>query len=102
MLCSDEPARAEVHQALLQALLDRAARDKALSCSVYTPFMFDEFDLYDEIIKRLINYHEVKELGVDPEILERSGKKGSSLRVRYGARQRLFRNHWFVSLGQLY
>lgn len=50
VLCSDEPARAEVHQALLRALLDRADRDEALSCSVYTPFMFDEFDLYDEIM----------------------------------------------------
>ena len=47
VLYSDSEARAEIHTALLQALLSRAEQDKALSCSVYTPFLFDEFQLYD-------------------------------------------------------
>lgn len=53
VLCDNE-ARAEVHSALLTALLDRAKADAALSCSVYTPFLFDEFALYDAVIPEAI------------------------------------------------
>ena len=53
VLCGDE-ARAEIHSALLQALLDRARADDALSCAVYTPFMFDEFALYDAVMPEAI------------------------------------------------
>lgn len=31
---------------------------------------------YDEIIRRLINYRETNLRGVDPELLQSSGKKG--------------------------
>lgn len=50
ILCSDKEMRAEIHKALLQALLSRAEQVKALSCSVYTPFSFDEFALYDAVM----------------------------------------------------
>jgi Acetyltransferase (GNAT) domain len=39
--------RGEIHQSLLQEFIAIAQREKALSCSVYTPFLFDEFSLYD-------------------------------------------------------
>ena len=47
VLCGDHELRAEIHAVLLRALLERADQDAALSCSIYTPFMFDRFDLYD-------------------------------------------------------
>jgi hypothetical protein len=54
VLYSDKEARAEIHTALLQALLSRAEQDKALSCSIYTPLLFDEFDLYDVVMPQAI------------------------------------------------
>ena len=46
VLCWENDRR-EVHAALLQELL-RVAKDvNALSCSVYTPFLFKDFALYD-------------------------------------------------------
>lgn len=49
VLCSENEGRIEVHTALLRALIEQAGEDEALSCSVYTPFLFDEFALYDAI-----------------------------------------------------
>jgi hypothetical protein len=54
VLCSNDEARIEIHAALLQALLTRAEQDKALSCSIYTPFLFDEFELYDAAVPEAI------------------------------------------------
>jgi len=47
VLCSAEDLRAGVHAVLLKALLDRANLAGALACSVYTPFLFSEFALYE-------------------------------------------------------
>ena len=46
VLCRRED-RTEAHHSLLQEFVALAQREKALSCSVYTPFLFDEFSLYD-------------------------------------------------------
>lgn len=40
--------RKEIHSALLGELLSLAESDGVLSCSVYTPFRFDDFALYEE------------------------------------------------------
>ena len=47
VLCHGGPSRQEIHQALLANLLDRVRREKALSCSLYTPFLFGEFRWYE-------------------------------------------------------
>jgi GNAT superfamily N-acetyltransferase len=46
VLCAPEDA-AEVHTALLQRLLRVGAQLNGLSCSVYTPFLFQDFAFYD-------------------------------------------------------
>lgn len=47
VLCADGRHQDDIHAALLQALLDRARQANALSCSVYTPFLFEDFAQYD-------------------------------------------------------
>jgi hypothetical protein len=47
VLCHDGPSGREIHRWLLGKLLDRARQERALSCSVYTPFLFSEFSWYD-------------------------------------------------------
>lgn len=54
VLCSGRELRAEIHTALLGALLRRAEQGKALSCSVYTPLLLEEFDLYDAVMPQAI------------------------------------------------
>src|SRR5262249_11014148 len=50
VLSNADERRGEIHRALLQTILARARQDRALSCSIYTPFLFDEFDLYDSVM----------------------------------------------------
>jgi len=50
VICGDEKLRAEIHARLLQTLLEYASRPTSLSCSVYTPFLFNNFELYNEAI----------------------------------------------------
>lgn len=54
VLCVDDEHRTEVHTALLQAMVERARGDDALSCSVYTPFLFDTFALYDAVLEQAV------------------------------------------------
>jgi len=46
VLCASQD-RSEAHPMLLQELLRLASEAGALSCSVYTPFLFNEFGLYE-------------------------------------------------------
>jgi hypothetical protein len=50
VLCADH-VRQEVHAALLAEITDRARVVNALGCSIYTPFRFGDFDLYDRTLK---------------------------------------------------
>lgn len=54
VLCSNKEFRTEIHTTLLLSLLSRAKHDNALSCSIYTPFLFDDFDLYDQVMTQPI------------------------------------------------
>jgi len=49
VLCVDEK-RQEVHDVLLAEIADRARQENALGCSIYTPFRFEDFDLYDRAL----------------------------------------------------
>lgn len=50
VLCGPED-RPEIHAVLLQELLRLAERSSALSCAVYTPFLSQDFALYDDWFK---------------------------------------------------
>lgn len=50
VLCNADEFRFEVHAVLFHALFTRALQDKALCCVIYTPFLFNEFDLYDSFM----------------------------------------------------
>ncbi|MBN1269871.1 MAG: GNAT family N-acetyltransferase [Kiritimatiellae bacterium] len=47
VLCADDEKAPEIHRLLLGALLENAREHDAVCCSVYTPFLFDRFELYD-------------------------------------------------------
>jgi len=47
ILCASGSLDQDIHLALLGHLLDRVRQEKALSCSVYTPFLFDDFPWYE-------------------------------------------------------
>src|SRR5438093_2732666 len=46
--------RAEIHSALLEGFLSRARLARALSCSIYSPLHFDEFNLYDSAMPNAV------------------------------------------------
>lgn len=50
VLCHAGADSPEIHRALLKELMARAAEERALSCSINTPFMFDQFSVYDEML----------------------------------------------------
>jgi hypothetical protein len=54
VLCNADESQAEIHQALLKALLRHAEQANALSCSIYTPFLFKGFSLYDSLMPEAI------------------------------------------------
>lgn len=54
VLCADDEKSAEIHTSLLKEFLHHAQRNNALSCSIYTPFLFDRFELYDAIIPNAV------------------------------------------------
>ncbi len=47
VICRQDEMEAPVHQALIQTFIQRAETAGALTCSIYTPFLFDRFELYD-------------------------------------------------------
>lgn len=55
VLCNHLEATADIHETLLQALLHRAKQEDVSICSIYTPFMFDNFDLYDSVMPEAIH-----------------------------------------------
>ncbi|MGH9438982.1 MAG: GNAT family N-acetyltransferase [Terriglobia bacterium] len=54
VLCHKGQERHAIHSALVRGLLERAGQAGALSCSIYTPFAFDEFSMYDEAMPEAI------------------------------------------------
>jgi Acetyltransferase (GNAT) domain len=54
ILCDTSKSQAEIHQALLKALLFKAEASNALCCSIYTPFLFKDFQLYDSVMPNAI------------------------------------------------
>jgi hypothetical protein len=48
VLCVDGFLGEEIHFALLHAFLDKVREEKAVSCSLYTPFLFRDFSWYDQ------------------------------------------------------
>ncbi|MGQ9574333.1 MAG: GNAT family N-acetyltransferase [Thermoguttaceae bacterium] len=49
VLCPEGPDSGEIHARLLGHLLARARQAKALSCSVYTPFLCPDYSPYDRL-----------------------------------------------------
>ena len=47
VICPQDEQEAPIHHALIQALLHKAEQAGALTCSIYTPFLFDRYELYD-------------------------------------------------------
>jgi Acetyltransferase (GNAT) domain len=50
VLCVGE-TRKEAHEGLLAEIGDRARKANALGCSIYTPFLFADFELYDRSLR---------------------------------------------------
>lgn len=54
VLCGAGENAPAIHQALLRGVLDQAAQAGALSCSIYTPFMFSQFEAYDAALPEAV------------------------------------------------
>jgi len=80
VLCDTDEKRTEIHSALLHALLTHAHRAGALSCSIYTPFLFDEFNLYDAVMPHAIIVNKFTQYLDIESVNWRHGTLGKALR----------------------
>ncbi len=66
VLCESGETRKKIHESLLTALLDQARADEALSCSVYTPFLDEDFQGYEAVFGdavKTLKFTQYNELG---------------------------------------
>lgn len=85
VLCHHED-RLIAHEALLQDFLRRAEQMKVLSCSIYTPFSFQDFALYenhfapDQVIEKFTQYLDL-ETNAWPKDIERKLRRAERASV---------------------
>jgi hypothetical protein len=93
VLCASGPESDGIHEALLSELIAKARDSNALSCAVYTPFLFADFSHYDArrpdaMVERFTQFSHIKNVEWDSSIrydLRRAERLGVRLSTESSA-----------------